>query len=71
MLTFEEINDRTGFANGIKFQDQQAVREYFTVESMLNMVTDPDDLHPDCLDQTKLDEMAATVWVEGWHVDTK
>ena len=65
MLTFDEINDRTGFANGIRFENDQEVREYFTVETMRDILgsVPPSDIPT----STDLDVMANTVIEKKWH----
>lgn len=67
---FQEISDATGFDSGDEFKSDQHVREYFTVENMVNMfgVHDtyrdlPCDWHQD-----ELDKMANDVIQNGWHM---
>lgn len=62
-MIFDYINDRTGFANGDLFRDEDEVREYFTVESMKTMF-DPDYK----ITQAELDEMAKIIISNKWHI---
>ncbi len=68
MLTFDDINDKTGFANGEKFESEQEVREYFTVESMASMFSGNLADYPGLTDQNLLDQMAGAVIENGWHM---
>lgn len=65
MYTFDTINSVTGFANGDKFANEQAVREYFTYDTMAEMFG-----ADECADieQDELDAMAQTVIQNGWHM---
>lgn len=61
--TMDEINDRTGFANGDKFDDEAEVLEYFTPASQRQM------FGPDAeADEDVLDEMAEQVIANRWHM---
>ncbi len=40
MDTFDEINYRTGFANGEQFTDEDQVRAYFTPANQISMFGD-------------------------------
>ena len=60
---FFEINDRTGFANGDKFEDADAVRAYFQADAQRGMFGDG------CVtDQDLLDEWAELVIENRWHM---
>lgn len=40
MYTFTEINERTGFANGEMFANEEQVLDYFTAQNQLAMFGD-------------------------------
>jgi uncharacterized lipoprotein YajG len=61
-MTFTEINDTTGFANGDKFTSDEQVREYFTTENMRGML-DGENTNT----QDELNDMAETVIANRWH----
>ena len=63
MYGFDKINDATGFANGTKFQSEDDVLGYFTVEAQRQMF--PGD---DIDSQEVLSEMAAEVIENRWHM---
>lgn len=63
MFGFDEINEMTGFANGNKFADDGEVEAYFTEENMEDMFSG--DEVPE---QSVLDEMAALVIKNRWHM---
>jgi len=59
---FDEINEKTGFANGDKFLNEQEIREYFTIDNMVVMFGG-------CLEtQEELNAMAETVIKNKWHM---
>lgn len=62
-MNFDEMNDATGFANGMEFEDEQQVRDYFTIENMNHMFNDGTDFTQD-----DLDEMAESVIENRWHM---
>ncbi len=66
MLTFREINDATGFANGAKFTDEDDVRAYFAIDCMRDMCGDEQAVCE--LNQATLDEMADAVIANRWHM---
>jgi hypothetical protein len=64
VITFSEINDSTGFANGEKFTTQAQVRSYFTMSNMHEM------FGPHCeVDESTLTDMADAVICEKWHCE--
>ena len=62
MFNRNEISDGTGFDHGIKFTNEQEVRDYFTVENMKDMFSGDS-----AYTQDKLDEMAELVIDNRWH----
>lgn len=63
-MYFDEINDKTGFAEGEVFRTEQQIRDYFTEESMETMFGEGHGLT-----QPLLDEMADEVIEHEWHAD--
>lgn len=55
-LTFDRINEQTGFANGAKFEAEQEVLDYFTVAAQRQMFGEDATLT-----QPELNEMAQAV----------
>jgi hypothetical protein len=67
-MTFQEINDTTGFANGEKFESPDEVRGYFTRQNLRDMVGGfYNDENPIPTQET-LDAMAETVIENRWHM---
>ena len=64
MFGFDKINEATGFANNDKFANDAEVMEYFTFQNMKEMFGEDADI-----DQETLDEMAAEVVDNGWHME--
>jgi hypothetical protein len=65
-LNENEIDDRTAFAQGDEFATDAEVREYFTVESMVQMFgRDPGYVPPS---QSELDAWADAVIANRWHM---
>lgn len=64
--TFDEINDRTGFANGALFQTEAEVRAYFTTANMDSMFGSEES----DLDDDALSAMADDVIACRWHMAT-
>ena len=64
MKTFDHINDATGFANGDKWMTDEQIYDYFTTENMRRMFRDQATLTQD-----ELDEMAAAVIENRWHME--
>lgn len=67
MLTENYINEQTAFAMGEEFENEQQVREYFTVDNMLHMfgrISDSAALWS----QDDLDAMADAVTANRWHM---
>ena len=62
-MTFDEINDATGFANGCDFCSEQEVRDYFIL-GCLKVIYGDDYNHT----QEELNEMAEVVILNGWHM---
>lgn len=62
-MTFSEINDATGFANGDEFTSEQQVRDYFKVANMSEMF----GLEQRMTDQGDLDAMPEAVITNRWH----
>ena len=66
-LTENEIDDRTAFAQGDEFANEAEVRDYFTVEAMVEMFgRDPDYAPPS---QGELDAWADAVIANRWHME--
>lgn len=67
-LTENEIDDRTAFAQGDEFANEAEVRDYFTVESMVEMFGGP--RQPDYVppSQSELDAWADAVIANRWHM---
>jgi hypothetical protein len=76
MKSFDEINELTGFANGQEFSNEKEVRDYFTIENIVDMGL----LHSReeesersvvkkvaALAQENLTRMAEQVLREKWH----
>jgi hypothetical protein len=62
--TLEAISDATAFDAGERFTSPEQVREYFTVAEQRAMFSG------ECaFSQDALDEMAAAVIDNGWHMD--
>jgi len=59
-----EINDWTAFEEGVLFDGEEEVREYFTVENMQKMFNDPSYQ----ANQEDLDIMANAVIRHRWHM---
>ena len=68
-LTENEIDDRTAFAQGDEFANEAEVRDYFTVESMVEMFGGP--RQPDYVppSQSELDAWADAVIANRWHME--
>jgi hypothetical protein len=66
-MTFTDINDRTGFANGDKFTSDEQVREYFTQQNIRDMIGSTYDDEGTMPSQDELDQMAETVIENRWH----
>ena len=65
-VSFDAINDCTGFAQGELFECEEEVRDYFNVEN-LEMI-----FREECeWGQEDLDEMADRVVKNGWHMEKK
>lgn len=62
MDTFDEINERTGFANGELFTDEAQVLAYFTAQNQLAMFGD-DAVTID----SHLTQWADLVIANRWH----
>lgn len=63
-LNENEINDWTGFEEGLQFKNEDEVREYFTLENVEQMFGgDTRDLS-----QEELDIMANAVIQNRWHM---
>jgi len=62
---FDKINQKTGFANGDLFENEQEVRNYFTTENMLVMFNECD------FSQEELNSMRAIVIENKWHMKQK
>lgn len=62
---FDEINAATGFANGDRFESDDDVRAYFTVENMRAMFSGECESTQD-----ELDAMAFVVLKHSWHFAT-
>lgn len=60
---FDEINAMTGFANGSKFTSEQQVKDYFTLENLLETLSECSQ------DQNDLDQMAEAVIANKWHCE--
>lgn len=64
-MTFTEINDMTGFANGEIFETADDVRAYFTAEAQVQAFG-----HGEAITcAQRLSEMAETVIAHGWHMN--
>ena len=63
MMTFDQINDATGFANGDKWLTDEQIYDYFTVENIQRMFGDEATYTQD-----ELDEMAQRVIENRWHM---
>lgn len=59
--TFDEINDKTGFANGERFNSELDVLDYFSEENMIDMFGENN------FDQTTLYDYATAVIQNRWH----
>ena len=69
-MTRSEISESTGFDQGVEFESEQDVRDYFTVEAMESMGLGniaPDGQEPQQATQDDLDELADTVIAQRWH----
>jgi len=65
-MTFSEIDDKTGFAQGEPFSSADQVRVYFSPAEQRAMFND------DAITDTRaLKEMAETVIRHGWHMVSK
>jgi hypothetical protein len=64
MYTENEINDATGFENGVKFASEQDVRDYFTAAAQREMFGDEAEI-----DQDILDDYAEAVIENRWNMD--
>lgn len=75
-MTFEQINEITGFANGDKFTSDDQVRRYFQIDEMRGMFggawhnddEQGDDESGVHVSQATLDEMAQQVIDNRWHM---
>lgn len=67
-MTFTEINDITGFANGEKFTSDEQVREYFTQQNIREMIGSTYDDEGTMPTQDALNEMAQLVVENRWHM---
>ena len=67
MLTENSINEQTAFAMGAEFENEQQVREYFTVDNMLAMFGSVGD-DAAIWSQDELDAMADAVIANRWHM---
>lgn len=66
-MNFDYINDCTGFANGDLFSNEEEVREYFTIENLIDMFGDSIDIYE--YSQELLDDMVETVIENKWHME--
>ena len=62
-MTFDFINNKTGFANGEQFKNRREVRSYFTRNNMFEMFGELD------ISKQALAEMATLVIERRWHCD--
>lgn len=62
----ETINDKTGYANGTKFPNAQAVRDYFTPAAQRAMFGDDA-----VTDELQLDDWANWVIFNASHMETR
>ncbi len=61
-MTFDEINEKTGFADGDLFTSAEEVRRYFTTHNLYS-------IFGECsLTASQLEVMAAEVIRNGWHM---
>lgn len=67
MLTENYINEQTAFAMGAEFENEQQVRDYFTVENMHAMFGGIGDSAA-LWSQDDLDAMADAVIANRWHM---
>lgn len=67
-MIIDSINEQTGFMNGEKFESEEQIREYFTVENMVAMFGDCYGRNPE-REQKQLSEMADVVIKYRWHCD--
>jgi len=60
-MSLTEINNKTGFANGLEFESKEDLKQYFTMGNIIDMfgVTD--------LTQEELDLMFEIVRKNKWH----
>lgn len=62
-MNFNEINDKTGFANGELFKSKTEIREYFKIKNIKLMFGN-------CpYSQFELDDMADIVIENEWHCE--
>lgn len=67
-MTFDEIDEATGFADGDKFTTDAQVRAYFQRDELLTCLDSHHTRESDIPDQAALDAMADTVIENHWHM---
>lgn len=61
-MTRSQINDASGFDNGEQFGSPEEVRNYFTIDNLVNLFNEP------CpFSQEQLNEMAEIVILNEWN----
>ncbi len=61
-MTFDEINEKTGFADGDLFSNADEVRKFFTLQNLIS-------LRGECtLTTMQLQAMASEVIANRWHM---
>jgi hypothetical protein len=67
MKTRQKITETTGFDNGVEFETEAQVREYFVRETLQSCIDPTSDVRGDIPDQATLDEYANAVIDNRWH----
>lgn len=68
MSTYQFISDRTAFDAGERFASPHEVRQYFTVQNMIDMFGREEAARfEELTDQSELDWMAEEVIQNKWH----
>ena len=63
-MKMENIDDLTAFTNGDKFESDEEVNAYFTIENIVSLYTHPYNFK---LNQSQLDNFAKLVIANKWH----
>lgn len=67
MKARQEITETTGFDNGVEFETEAQVRQYFVRETLQDCIDPLSEVGNDIPDQETLDAYADAVIANRWH----